>query len=66
MEILNMQHYLQHHFSKEEIAEEFGVPRPMVEKDIIASLGRDKKEKRKGEVSEKTKKLRPKPPHSSR
>ncbi len=66
MEILNLQHYLQHHFSSEEIAEEFGIQRPMVEKDIVAELGTDKKAKRKEKSNEKTKKVYPKPPHSSR
>lgn len=66
MEILHLQHYLQHHFSREEIAEEFGVHRPMVEKEMISSLWKVKKDKREGEGNEKAKKLQSKSPHSSR
>ncbi|WP_161568295.1 hypothetical protein [Anaerobacillus alkaliphilus] len=66
MEILNLQHFLQHHFSGEEIAEEFGIHRPMVEKEVIAEIGRNKKPKGKVEKNEKAKKLQSKPPHSSR
>jgi hypothetical protein len=66
MDIFNLQQYLLHNFSREETAEEFGINRPMMEKDIITSIGSEKQEKREGEGSEKTKKFRPKPKNSSR
>lgn len=66
MDIINLQYYLQHSFAREEIAEEFGVQRPLTEKEIITSMWSGKKEKREGEGSEKTKKVRSKPKNSSR
>ncbi|MCT8139809.1 hypothetical protein H1D32_20140 [Anaerobacillus sp. CMMVII] len=65
MEIFHLQHYL-HHFSSEEIAEEFGIARPVVEKEIITAIGKSQKASKEGEESEKRKKLQSKPTHSSR
>lgn len=64
MEIFNLQHYLQHYYSNEEIAEEFGFFRSIAEREVTTKVM--KKESRKDDENERTKKLRPKSKNSSR
>lgn len=51
---------LQHQYPIEEIAEEFGTHRPMIERDINARIDKKEKVKKEGKQDEKAKKLRSK------
>lgn len=66
MEMNHLQHYLQHHFSREEIAEEFGVHRPTVDRELSTLIGKKKNLKKGGDRDEKEKKLRSESKNSSR
>ncbi|WNF35474.1 hypothetical protein RJD24_13520 [Bacillaceae bacterium IKA-2] len=56
---------LQNHNTREEISEEFGTHRPMVERDLNVSIGNKKKTEKGEKQDEKTKKLRTKSKNSS-
>lgn len=56
---------LDHQYSKEEIAEEFGTHRPIMEREVSARIGKKKNPKKEGKQDEKTKKLRSESKNSS-
>lgn len=66
MEITNLQYYLQHNFSKEEIAEEFGAQKTMVERDLTISREKQKKQKKGVKGHEKATELQRESRNSSR
>lgn len=58
--------YLQHHFRREEIAEEFGIHRPTVERELSVAVGKQKEKDKGSDHREKEKRIRTKSENSTR